>query len=73
MTAPMPDPDPPDDAIDPDLVAAADRQHAFADAAGRDVCLFCALERRGTGRARRYRAPGAADWSPFPTECSGPD
>ncbi len=69
--SPMPD-DPPDDAVDPELLAAADREHAFSEVDGRQACLFCALEVRGTGRARRYRARGADDWSPFPTACCGP-
>jgi hypothetical protein len=68
---PPPDDDPPDDAIDPDLLAAADRDHAFQEEAGRTICLFCGTERRGDGRARRYRASDDVTWSPFPPECNG--
>ena len=71
-TMPQPPDEPPKDAIDPDLVAEDDRGHVFAESSGRDVCLACGTERRGVGRARRYRARDGGDWSPFPPKCNGP-
>jgi len=69
MTDPPDDREPPPDAIDPDLVADDDRGHAFQDSQGRCICLLCGAERRGEGRARRYRASDGDEWSPFPPEC----
>lgn len=66
-----PDDDPPPDAIDPDLLAEGDRGHAFQEVDGRSVCLACGAERKGEGRARRYRASDGGDWSPFPPDCDG--